>query len=1112
MSLRYALVLVASLAVYGAAEVLGLPRWLAMIAAGLACAAALALPRLLARLRRSRESSANRQPDPRTFGAALADRVRRFAADPELGERGVHCILGCPGADVAAWLGAAEFTREELAQPGGPTWHLWRRRGVLCLEIPAAYLDESSDAAWQTTLDVLPRRLLRAWTRSAVLVVPWTALETGEPAVLDRWAELARGRLRGWARRIGLALPVHLALASAGDPALGPLLGPPLQIDLARPWGFRLPFASEPLACQRAAVAALEALVAAFATRVVEDLGAPRDDRTYMSEKSARPHDLLPLIPRLQRLVGPVARFTGALLAGAPSLQTIWPCGVYLTGSAPAAFVEGLFTEVLADSSGLVRPHGLALRRRRRLVSASGLALTACLAGFGLLALRVYRHNQALLTGVQEAAAKLPIAAGPAGLERLRALRQLDDDLVGFEPWPQLLVGLASATQLRPAMRAVYTNSVHHALYLPTLERARARLCPARAVPLSDADAPGFEALLQLYVLGTRTVVPGKENPLTAAEQELRADPTRRDAVVLAGVNAAWLDDLAVSAGARAAIGELLLGHVPLVIQSSRLHPRREDSCVRAAKQQLEAWRARACALEGLAELVPGRHSLRELLQSPHADALARPDEHTIAAVHTAAGFARLQQTFADPRPRCGLGGFPFGHTQDDDSRAAEANRAGLFARYAEAYVAEWERFLGDLAPADPRRGCDDLAPLLRRLAANDGPLRKLPDALARTALPPLPEAPDGLWHRAPADVIRRALGVHAEASRLQDVDQKPAVAGLLQGLDKLRGLLAAGASQDAQAADDKFAEARTLVENACSLLDPRAAGLLRGLVQPLFDRTFRCVERGGRAGVDPWCAEVVAPFARGLGGAYPFDPHARREVQVADLCAFYCPQGGAAWRYYEKHLAAVLLATGNGRFAPLDAPGFVSFRSYNPALAPFYGRTWQLSTLLFPFGDAPQPSLRFAVYIPPIDQPDVEVEEVRLELDGQVASFTNARERWRDLTWPGDQGSRAQAGAVLQIRGRYRDQPFSEQLEERGVWALFRLLERAAEATWSGDHLRFRFGFAALHGLTVDLELDAGLANELLLDRKGKPLAAFRAAHVAPPLQLRTHGDRCPH
>lgn len=1091
LSLRYVLVFIVSLAVFRAAAAVGAPSWLAMLAAGLACTAAVALPELVRRLR-GRERRAP-PPDPRRFRAALAERLRLFAADRELGERGVHITIGSPAADIAALFGAAGFTRETLAMPGGPSWSLWRRRGLLCLEIPAEYLDESADAAWQVALAVLPRRLLRTWARGAIVVVPWTALESTAPATLDRHTELVRDRLRSFSRRIGLALPVHVAFASAGDPPLGPLLAPPLQLDGTRPWGVRLPFTRDPDVCRRAAHDELEALTAAFAARVVEDLGAAMDIHKDMSSRTSRPGDLLPLIARLRRLAGPAEQFLATLLAGAPNAQTIWPRSLFLTGAAPPTFSEGLFAEIAADTD-LARPNAAAQRSRRRLHAAAGLALSGALAVAGVLALHVYREDQKMLEKAQQVIVpRLP--TGPAALPRLKALHEVLEALAGFDPTPRLFAGLASTDRIVPGLRGFYTNSVHHSLFIPTLDRARARLCPGRGAPLDDQASAALDALLQLYVLGTR----GEPSP---GELELLKDHPRVDAVVAAGVDAAWAGELSVDT--LDTMRTLLTAHLR---DARSLQVRREDSCVREAQERLRAWRAHACSPAGLSELVQGTSTLRDLLSSKHIAAVADPDDHQIPKLYTVEGLDALRRAFDPATRRCGPGGFAFGNLQRDERIAAEEARRALFAGYADSYVGDWQRLLREFAPAPLRRGCDDLPVLLAHLSAADGPLRKLPETVATFAVPAIPDPPDGAWYRTHEAKIREALQVYTEAGRQQIDGKKPVIDDIVAGLGELHGLLGDSLGRSDEEATSKLDVAKAQIGNACTQLDSAAAAQIEDLLQPLYSHVVRCVERGGSLGLNPWCAEVVAPFARGLGGAYPFDPNTRRDVRLDDLCTFYCPDKGAALSYHRQRLAAVLLDLGNGRYVGNPGHGFVSFDSYNPALAQFYARTWRLSNLLFPTGDGAQPTLRLSVYIPPIDQPGVEVEEVALELDGQVAAFTNARARSRDLVWPGGQ----KGDAVLRIRGRYNGQKFDEELPETGAWALFRLLERASDAAWSGDHLRFRFKLGKVHDLAVDLELDAGPANELLLDRKGNFLPAFRARDVAPPLRLRRHGDPCP-
>lgn len=1117
ISLRHALTIAVTLAVFAGATYFGLPRWLAGILAGLACGLALALPHLISRLRRGRADPA---PDRRRLGRELARRLRSFAADREVGDRGVHLVIGCPGAEVSALLAATGFTPELLPAGDGPAWTAWRRGGCLLVELPAACLDERADVTWQAAIDVLPRRLLRRWTRGAVVVTRWDVLETADASAQDRVAELVRDRLRALARHLGLALPVHVVVVSGDDPALAPLLAAPLRIDRARTWGFRLAHGTDPVACERAALAEFSALSATFASRVVEGLGDPEHVPVDMSGEPPQARLLLPLIPRVQRLGAPASRLVAALLGGSPRVHTIWPRAVHLASHTPAVFTDDLFSAGLAADALLVRPHAAAHASRRRWLAAAGLAASAGLVGVGLLALRAYRHNQAVVADVLTATARLPVPAGPSAILPLTALRGAVDRVATLTGWPRPFASLVTATQLRGPLHALYSNAVHQSLYLPTLERARPRLCPARTTPLTDAEVPEFTALLELYTLGTWTEIPGKDNPRTLAEREVEDDPARRGAVVRTGTAAAWSRDSGVSPSVRDQIAELLVGHLPVVVQNKRLHPRREDSCVRQAQQRLKAWRDHACAADGLAALVPGQHTLRELLQSPHADALAKPDDITIPALYTADGLASLQRSFADPTLRCGLGGLAFGVRSDDDRRAAEDRRRVVFEAHATAHIDAWERLLLGLAPAPAPRGCPDLQNLLHRLAASEGPLHKLPEFVTRAALPPPPPAPPApallspappappVWHAAHDARIRTALAPYVEVGRAAAADDKPPIEDLLVGLSKLRTLVEASPSVDRNAATLRFAEAKTHVENACSLIDPKGASLLHTLVDPVFARAHKCIQDIGPP--DPWCAEVAGPFARALGDTYPFRADARRDVQLADLCLFYCPQKGAVWRYYDEHLAAILLAAGNGKFVPNNDPGFQSFRGHNHELIPFYARSWRISNLMFPFGDNPEPALAIRIYAPPIEIPGVEVEEIRLELDGQVVTFTNTRQRWRDLAWPGT-GTRSNSGALLRVRGRYHGEPFSEELQNHGAWALFRLLERASSAHWTADHLRFTFTFAALHGLGVDLELDAGIANELLLGRNNVPMAAFRAKDVKPPRTARLSSPPCP-
>jgi type VI secretion system protein ImpL len=174
----------------------------------------------------------------------------------------------------------------------------------------------------------------------------------------------------------------------------------------------------------------------------------------------------------------------------------------------------------------------------------------------------------------------------------------------------------------------------------------------------------------------------------------------------------------------------------------------------------------------------------------------------------------------------------------------------------------------------------------------------------------------------------------------------------------------------------------------------------------------------------------TLAACARTVASHYPFKKSDQpgSDLAFADLAAFFHPQSGSFWQFYQAKLKSTVQEE-NGRWV---------VRSSDMPIGPKFLETLRQADLisqgLFGKGTA-EP--RVAFDLRPNGVPGV--DEVRLSIDGRELRYRNETEEWSQFVWPGTPET---AGATLQVIPSGSTQP--QTLHFDGRWGFFRLLDEA--------------------------------------------------------------------
>lgn len=430
-----------------------------------------------------------------------------------------------------------------------------------------------------------------------------------------------------------------------------------------------------------------------------------------------------------------------------------------------------------------------------------------------------------------------------------------------------------------------------------------------------------------------------------------------------------------------------------------------------------------------------------------------------VPAEFTRSGWARAQQTLGNIQTLFERDAWVVGECVVPVEQRAQLEQT-LRAKYDADYIDHWIRFLqaGRVAGYS---GIEDAANKLSALSTNQSALIRMLGVVAdNTALDTL--------------AIGKAFApvhqiVPPEATALTDV------AG--QYLTGLTGLQAA-VTQVASAAGPMRTQATLAAGPSIQQVKAQVSGLGRGFsnqgearvvgaaVTTLLQSPITGVESLMRAlptqAVNAGGETFCGPF-NPLLGKFPFNPRGTADATLDEVISVFKPGEGALWTFYETDLQELLMRTGN-RFVARQGAAVQADRAF----VDFFNRAADISRAFFDDdGDGP-----YAVfYLRP--QTSAEIPEIVVSLDGQADRATQNAPKTIPFEWRGS----AAAGASIVVRMGDAEVPVVR--EEPGLWATFRLFQRATRFERQGS------------GYIVEWQVpgrSAAVAAELSFE-KGQPI-----------------------
>lgn len=721
--------------------------------------------------------------------------------------------------------------------------------------------------------------------------------------------------------------------------------------------------------------------------------------------------------------------------------------------SAPrSAFIKELLTGIVAPDAALVTPT-TAKDRRQRLVLMGGLAgisLVALLLTAGLI--YSYDNNKALVTDLLTAEKQLlrmtfhderRFADNVLLLDQLRGPVE---ELATYEeqgvPW-RLGLGLYRGTEVFPVSQDVFFH-LFNAVYLDhtrtaieaALKHFLAEPASSRAVMESD----NFYALLKLYLM--------------------LSEPARLDRDYVTGkLQTLWNDVLASHYGADVPKGvpEAVHGQIGLYARTLDAYhlpfstiDHNLVSRVRLALQAIP---------------LPHRYFSRMQHEAPSITIPAfTPEPYSIDKAVAGQGQVVLTNALTVPSLFTPDGWrivLPLVRDKVLKEAGQEAwvlnveevppreMEAAIERIYFDEYVRQWRRFI-QATRMRPAERLPDIANRLEVLSRkNSQLLALLKDVDRQTRLVSITEQtkstlfnllPGGKASHAPVQKNPVQLtfeSFHEFVAPTGDA-KEAAVDKYMAELGKAASSLVVLSQAGPRDQDLKDSRDLRQARLTSEVLLRQLEGEVREDFRPLLIQPFLLAQataikgevgdlnRAMRQDLAALCSQTVAL-------RYPFKKSEQpgSDLTFTDLTAFFHPQSGAFWRFYQSKLKSGVQEE-NGRW---------TVKAADLPIGPNFLETLHLADLIsqgFYGKGTPEPRVSFELR--PHGVPGV--DEVRLHVDGRELRYRMEMEEWFQFSWP---GAPETAGATLQVIPSGAKQP--NTLHFDGRWGLFRLLDEARVA-----------------------------------------------------------------
>ncbi|MBW2529690.1 MAG: type VI secretion system membrane subunit TssM [Deltaproteobacteria bacterium] len=280
--------------------------------------------------------------------------------------------------------------------------------------------------------------------------------------------------------------------------------------------------------------------------------------------------------------------------------------------------------------------------------------------------------------------------------------------------------------------------------------------------------------------------------------------------------------------------------------------------------------------------------------------------------------------------------------------------------------------------------------------------------------------------------------------------------------------------SADTATATELFEKAVKETESLLLTLDRTGQQLMSELLlNPLRQSYKAMVHSAGGSASGLWEVEVWPSYRDNIKNRYPFNRAAKRDASYDDAVAFFSPNGGVLWGFYDTNLKSFhrkvkhqFIPTTRLAGNPRPAKPYTPF---HPNLYNCLERSDEITDALWAAGGE-APKVVFKINLKTVSPI---VSEVVFEVDGQERKYRNEKEQWKTFQWPGPDGP---SGASLRVRGAGG---LSEELRREGPWGIYRLFEAGRTSARADDDSQFDVEWQmAAPPVTVKIQVKPSRAN----------------------------------
>jgi type VI secretion system protein ImpL len=751
-------------------------------------------------------------------------------------------------------------------------------------------------------------------------------------------------------------------------------------------------------------------------------------------------------------------------------------------------FLAELFhTVVLKDKAGWSVPQAAPRQQLYRNVAFG--ALTVILLFLCVAWANSWRHNVALLRGVEQHVREIPAGNGSLSSESLHGLESVREQLAELDAYDRDGVpigfrwGLFQGYGQADALRALYFSRFRRSLLDPVLAAFTSRFSQLSGVnpsPVGDVYSD-----LKAYLMTTSGTCSPKQDLLNSELPGLRAAalPLPPELAILADRQIQFY------------IGQLVVKD-PYGQQIAQDAP-----AVTSARNYLASMKGPETLLNGLLAQVNSQtegDSLSKYTPN-YIQVLSGPDR--MAAAYTRDGWRSVLREVQDHKltsagEPCvvGTGAAVQGWIPNQNTEREVANL------YSQKYTEQWKSFL-DSHHVVPYAGFSDAAQKLRVLSDNNrSPLLALIYMISyntdlpaeekkvtvetikttiattiqetikkKTKIPvatPPPEANGPMEVKQIFQPVQNTVAPGARDKWLNETNREY-LTSLATLSDALEGLSSHTDPAADQARYDRARQAKEVAWAAVKKLEQTFnnssqqvdVALQRLLEEPIAgvrlpDPPVDVLKAKANAAAREFCSS----FER-LRKKYPFTPDSSDEASVEDLTRMFAPRTGEFWHFVQRDpFNGILLLQGK---TWMQDP--VAGQRLSPQFMNAVNDFSSLSDALFPDGGT-QPHVDYRISLDETAKVPFD-----LDVDGHRIAFSGKPTKAIPLTWPPATSSALAALA-------FKSQGLNTRYQKEGVWGVFRVLNTA-----DGHPTPGVFTFS---------RLELGGTNIPLLDHKGKPFS----------------------